>query len=94
MAYSVIWLVTAQDDVRQILDYLLDAWSSDVADRFAERVVKVGRQLETFPYSGTRHPQLSAVRELRVLPYHSVFYTIVEERQEVLVLNVFDQRRK
>jgi hypothetical protein len=39
-----------------------------------------------------RHRQLSAVRELRILPYHTLAYAVIEAKQEIFVLNVRDQR--
>ena len=92
MAYTLIWSEDDQENIHQILTYLLDAWDDTVADQFSERLVKAGRQLENMPYSGTRHRQLSAVRELRILPYQTLYYAVIEKDREVFVLNVRDQR--
>ena len=51
-----------------------------------------GRQIEQMPLSGMRHRQLSSVRELRIQPYHTLFYTVIELKKEIFVLNVNDQR--
>lgn len=62
MAYTLIWSDDAQENVRTIIDYLLDFWGATVAEQFSERLVMAGRQIEQMPYSGMRHRQLSAVR--------------------------------
>lgn len=92
MAYTLIWSDDAQENIRQIIAYLLEYWGDAVAERFSDRLVSAGGQLEQLPYSGMRHRQLSAVRELRILPYYTVFYTVVESKKELFVLNVQDQR--
>ncbi len=92
MAYTLIWSDDAQENIRAIISYLLDYWGDDVAERFSERLVTAGRQIERMPYSGVRHRQLSAIRELRIQPYHTLFYTVIEPRKEIFVLNVNDQR--
>jgi plasmid stabilization system protein ParE len=92
MAYTLIWSEDAQENVHQILDYLLDSWGDAIADQFSERLIKAGRQLENMPYSGTRHRQLSAVRELRILPHQTVYYTVIEKDREIFILNIRDQR--
>ena len=92
MAYTLIWSDDAQENVRDVISYLLDSWSDAVAEQFSERLVTAGRQIEQMPYSGRRHRQLSAVREWRIQPYHTLFYAVVETQKEIVVLNVIDQR--
>lgn len=92
MAYTLIWSADAQEYIKSVISYLLDFWGDDVAERFSERLVTAGRQIEQMPYSGLRHRQLSAVRELRIQPYHTLFYTVIEPTKEIFVLNVTDQR--
>lgn len=94
MAYTLIWSDDAQENIRAIISYLLDFWGDAVAEQFSERLVRAGRQIEQMPYSGMRHRQLSAVRELRIQPYHTLFYTVVESKKEIFVLNVNDQRMR
>ncbi|MBN8823723.1 MULTISPECIES: type II toxin-antitoxin system RelE/ParE family toxin [unclassified Spirosoma] len=55
MAYSLIWSEDAQENIRTIINYLLDFWGDDVAEQFSERLIKAGHQLEQLPYSGKRH---------------------------------------
>jgi len=52
MAYTLIWSDDAQENIRAIISYLLDYWGDDVAERFSERLVAAGRQIERMPYSG------------------------------------------
>ena len=92
MAYTLIWSDDAQENIRDIISYLLDSWGDPVAERFSERLVAAGRRIEQMPYLGKRHQQLSAVREWRIQPYHTLFYTVLESEREIFILNVIDLR--
>ena len=92
MAYTLIWSDDAQENIRDVIRYLLYSWGDTVAEQFSERLVVAGRQIENMPKSGRRHRQLSAVREWRIQPYHTLFYTVVESQKEIFMLNVIDQR--
>ena len=92
MAYALIWSDDAQENIRDVISYLLDNWGDPSAERFSDRLIAAGRQIEQMPYSGKRHRQLSAVREWRIQPYHTLFYTVIESEAEIFVLNVIDQR--
>ncbi len=41
MDYQIIWSSEAQDEIRAILDFLLDNWGDTVADRFSDQIFQV-----------------------------------------------------
>lgn len=41
MDKKVIWQSDAKEDFREIVNYLLDTWPSDVAEKFTNQVDKV-----------------------------------------------------
>jgi hypothetical protein len=43
---------------------------------------------------GTIHDTLKAVREFRVKPHYLLYYTVIESRREILVLDLVDSRRR
>jgi plasmid stabilization system protein ParE len=94
MAYKISWSTTAQEEIRIILDYLLEEWGDKTADRFSDYLVEVASLLEEHPFVGRRHDVIKAVREFRVKPHYLIFYTVIEKQEEILILNLIDARRK
>ena len=92
MAYEIVWTTAAQEDYRQIVDYLFDTWSYKVAARFTDRLFNDLTILESMPYVGKSHSQMSAVRELVIDSHYVLFYAVV--RNEVILLNLVSTKRK
>ena len=40
MALKIVWTTNAEEDLRQILDYLLDEWADSFAEVFSEQLFK------------------------------------------------------
>jgi plasmid stabilization system protein ParE len=93
MAYTVIWSEKAQQQISQIIDYLYDNWSFEIAEKFADQMTKSSEQLAQFPLLGRENEKLSSLRELYVKPYHKLYYTVIDSKNEVYVLNVLDTRQ-
>ncbi|KAB7730979.1 type II toxin-antitoxin system mRNA interferase toxin, RelE/StbE family [Rudanella paleaurantiibacter] len=94
MQYTIAWTENARDEIRAILDYMLDHWEDGVTNRLADEIQKVADQLSAFPYLGIQHERYSSLRLIRVKPYYRLLYTVVEEKKEVLILNVLDTRQQ
>ncbi len=92
MAYRVIWSDEVQEQIRDIQSYLLTAFGDAAADRFSDRLRKVSDLLEEMPRVGEQHPLFTAVREFPVQGHHLLAYTVV--KQDVIVLNLIDSRRR
>lgn len=90
MEYTIAWTEDAKEDVRVILDYLLDNWEDGVTNRLADEIRKVADQLSAFPYLGIQHERYSSLRLIRVKPHYRLLYAVVEEKKEVLILNMLD----
>lgn len=76
----MIWSEKAQEQINQIINYLLDNWSFEVADKFANQMTKASEQLAQFPLSGKENEKLSSLRELFVKLYHKLYYTVIDHR--------------
>lgn len=94
MAYQVVYSPNAQEEVREILMYLLEEWNFEVSENFSDYLISTLDMLSQQPYAGRKHELISAVREFRVKPHYLVYYSILEEQQLIHVLNVIDSRRK
>lgn len=75
MAKKVIWQSDAKEDFREIVNYLLDTWPSDVAEKFTDQVDKVQDLIQLHPGLGMRVGRLRSVRKIAVPPYYSLYYT-------------------
>jgi addiction module RelE/StbE family toxin len=91
VAYEVVWTPAAQEDYRQIIDYLLDKSNDDAAERFTNILFKDLTILESMPYIGRPHSKMSAVRELVTSSRYILFYTVL--RQEIILLNIINTNR-
>ncbi len=91
MAYEINWSPDSKEDIRNIYEYLLDEWDDKVADKFADDVVDLTKQLTIMPFLGRRHPKMSSVRQLMIRPYNIVYYTVLDT--SIYILNVIDGRK-
>lgn len=91
MAYEINWSPDSKEDIRNIYEYLLDEWDHKVADKFADDVVDLTKQLTIMPFLGRRHPKMSSVRQLMIRPYNIVYYTVLDT--SIYILNVIDGRK-
>lgn len=94
MAYEVKWTEPVQDEIHEILGYLLEEWGEKAAENLSEQILKTTELLQNHPYAGRRHDVLKSVREFRINPHYLLYYTIVESRHEILVLDLVDSRRR
>lgn len=94
MAYQVVYSDFAQENIREILSFLLDNWGFEISDNFSEYLIDTVEMLALQPYAGRKHDIIKAVREFRVKPHYLLYYAILEEHQIVHILNVIDSRRK
>lgn len=94
MAYQVVYSSQAQEEVREILSYLLNNWGIDVSENFSEYLINTIEMLASQPYAGRQHDLIKAVREFRVRPHYLVYYSVLEQQKLVHILNIIDSRRK
>lgn len=94
MAYQVVYSPNVQEEIREILIYLLDEWNFEVSENFSDYLISTVDMLSRQPYAGRKHEFISAVREFRVKPHYLVYYSVLEEQKLIHVLNIVDSRRK
>jgi plasmid stabilization system protein ParE len=94
MAYEIVWSEETQEEIHEILDYLLDTWGATVAEKFSNKILEVSEILELHPFAGQRNHKASAVRQFPLKPYYMVEYTVIKKCNIVYILNVIDARKK
>ena len=91
MAHQIVWADDAKANYRAITEYLLDAFSFEVADRFTDLIANKLRILEQMPFVGRRLDDLTSVRKLPLQPHNIIYYAVVGD--QVIILNILDSRR-
>lgn len=96
MKYSVIRTDTADEQIRNIVLYIAESFGRDVAlDKLADREERV-LALGDNPYMGTE-PRYRVLKRqgyrVLVLEKNLVFYKIREDKKEVILYAVVDQRQ-
>lgn len=96
MKYSVIRTDTADEQIRNIVLYIAESFGRDVAlDKLADREERV-LALGDDPYMGTE-PRYRVLKRqgyrVLVLEKNLVFYKIREDKKEVILYAVVDQRQ-
>jgi plasmid stabilization system protein ParE len=92
MIDNVQWLEAAQDDFRQIANYLLDEWSFVVAEKFTDEIDKCIERIKANPEIGRQTKRLTSIRKIKIKPYHTLHYCRMGK--EIWVLNITDDRQE
>lgn len=90
MAREIIWTAQAQEDYRQVVSYLLDAFGDEIAEKYTDRLANVLNSIVAMPQMGRQHPQLSAVHQVIMKPHTVVCYLILPD--QITVVNLLDSR--
>ena len=92
MAKAIIWHPEAREDFREVVDYLLETWSAEVAEKFTEQVDKAQELIRLQPNIGMRVGRLRSVRKVVIPPHHALYYSFLNE--SLWILNILDQRQQ
>jgi addiction module RelE/StbE family toxin len=92
MAAEIIWKPEAQDDFREIVDYLLDNWPDEVAEKFTNEIDYAQDLIAKHPNIGMKAGRLRSVRKITVPPFYSIYYTSLNN--QIWILNLLDNRQK
>jgi len=91
MALEIIWSSEAKEDYRTAVDYLLDHFDDEVAERYTTNLFDALETLSQMPYIGRKHTELSAVRQQIIRPYTVLFYMVLPT--QLVVINLRDARQ-
>ncbi|SHN64450.1 type II toxin-antitoxin system RelE/ParE family toxin [Desulfovibrio litoralis] len=89
---SISWAKSAQNDLLEIVNYLISQEDQKTAENIAKRIFKATDILVSFPLSG-KLGKINGTRELylRDLPYFIV-YKVKEDRQAIIVRIIHTSR--
>ena len=95
MVFEVLLTADAEEDLRELIDYIADRDTPLAADRVLDRIEKVLDSLTTLPERGSYPKELSSLgikeyRQIFFKPYRLI-YRVIEAR--VYVYLIVDGRR-
>lgn len=91
MDYKVVWTPNAEEDLRLILDFLMDEWADNFAKIFSEQIFKTLNLLEKHPYLGVVTYEFSSIRRIAITRKYGLYYTVL--RKEIIVLNLLSNKK-
>jgi plasmid stabilization system protein ParE len=76
----------------EIVNYLMDNWSFEVADKFTDDVEEILNQITEQPFSGPRIMRVRSLRKIPLKPHYSLLYSILDDI--IYIMNIVDNRQK
>ena len=91
MAKEVIWSPNCKENYKDIIEYLLEKWSFEIALNFTTQLEDWLEILSKNPYIGIENPTFTSVRKLLIPPHNQLVYTVVGN--QIILLNIIDSRK-
>ncbi len=92
MALKIVWTTNAEEDLRQILDYLLDEWADSFAEVFSEQLFQTLNLLELNAYLGMATQEFTSIKRIAINRQYSFYYLVLKD--EVVVINILNNKRQ
>jgi len=93
MNFEVNWSLKSKADYFEIIDYLIDNWGRNSAKKFKETLMKSLNLISKMPYIYTETEFRKDVRRSIVVKQVSMYYKVIEEKREIVIIRFFDNRR-
>jgi len=93
MNFVVNWSLKSKADYFEIIDYLIDNWGRNSAKKFKETLMKSLNLISIMPYIYTETEFRENVRRCIVVKQVSMYYKVIEDKNEILIIRFFDNRR-
>lgn len=90
---KIIWTYTAKGTFAQILEYLLENWTTKELDKFTKEVRNIIGQIEANPYMFESSSKNNSVRKGLVNNLVSLFYRVQPQKKEIELLLFWNNRQ-
>jgi plasmid stabilization system protein ParE len=87
----IIWKNLPLERIRQVADYLIEEYSTSVAEKFLDKLAAKIDRIADYPESGQR-TRFKTVRRIRVDKYHNIYYR--QHGQKIFILYFWDGRQE
>ena len=89
--YSVVISERAENNLDNIVNYLLIEWNEKVKDFFLVRLKKIVNLLSINPYMFQEYSKKKRIRKCLITKHNAMYYRIVENTVEIITIH--DSRR-
>ena len=87
MALQIVWTLHAEEDYRQVVDYLLKEWSLKVAADFINNLEERVQNLSSFPHIGIASVKDPSIRSIVITKHNKLYYRTWPEKIEILAIS-------
>lgn len=91
MAHRIEWTENAKQDLKKIIEYLLEKWSVEVAEKFIDKLDSILELLTISPYIGMESKKKKGVRQILITRHNRLYYRVVDNK--IILLDFFDTRQ-
>jgi plasmid stabilization system protein ParE len=91
MVFEIKWAVRAENDFKNIVEYLEKNWSEKTAREYADKVNKVTQIIQKMPYLYPRISRRKNIRKCLVVKQNAMYFRI--KKQTITILAIFDTRQ-
>jgi plasmid stabilization system protein ParE len=92
MALRVRWTGKALKRFDSIVTFLNKDWGARVTEQFVKRTFELLYLISEHPLIGTLESEEMSIRGLVVTKHNKIFYRIDDKKQEIILLNIYDNR--
>ncbi len=91
MVRKIIWTNNAQEDFKQVIEYLYEEWSERIALNFIATFYSKIELIDKLPQIGMKVENHENVNRILITKHNILYYLITEK--EIVLLDLFDTRQ-
>lgn len=91
MVYEVIYTPQFENDFVELMNYLANNWSNNVAQQFGNQSDDLILTLSKMPFIGKKSFQNSLIRGITVTNKNILYYSVLDN--QIILLSLIDTRK-
>jgi plasmid stabilization system protein ParE len=91
MVYEVVYTPQFENDFVELMDYLVENWSENVAKQFGNQLDNLIQTLSKMPFIGKKSFQNPLIRRITVTDKNILYYSIMDK--QIMLISLVDTRQ-
>jgi plasmid stabilization system protein ParE len=91
MVYEVVYTPQFENDFVELMDYLIENWSENVAKQFGNQLDNLIQTLSKMPFIGKKSFQNPLIRRITVTDKNILYYSIMDK--QIMLISLVDTRQ-
>jgi plasmid stabilization system protein ParE len=91
MVYEVVHTPQFENDFVELMDYLVENWSENVAKQFGNQLDNLIQTLSKMPFIGKKSFQNPLIRRITVTDKNILYYSIMDK--QIMLISLVDTRQ-